>query len=448
MDRAVKRAIEEQLGHWRTSDRRKPLIIRGGRQVGKTWSVEQFGREHFAATVKVDLEKRTDLHRIFAGNLDSKNLLSQLEVAVGRRIIPGQTLLFLDEIQTCPRALSALRYLYEGAPDLHVVAAGSLLEFALGEISFPVGRVQFLNMFPLTFAEFVLAGGNAPLHEVLRSPPAALEEVTHRLLLEELKKYFFVGGMPEAVRAYLDGSMLQSFEVQAEILSAYRQDFSKYAPRADKDCLNQVLDGCAAGVGEQIKYSRLAQGFSNPTIHKAFDLLCMAEVLHKIPAVRTPVLPFGASVNNRRFKACLIDIGLMQRLAHLPVDVELRHENLLAIYRGKLAEQFVAQELLVAQNRELYYWAREDGGGPAEVDYLIHCDGQACPIEVKSGEGGTLRSLHRLLAAHPECPEGIVLSSGRYGWRAESRLRFVPLYFAGALSTPRADTTATRSPAS
>lgn len=328
------------------------------------------------------------------------------------------------------------------------MAAGSLLEFALGEISFPVGRLQLLNMYPLTFAEFVLAGGNAPLYDILRGPPAALPEVTHRLLLEELKKYFFVGGMPEAVRAYLDGSMLQAFEVQAEILSAYRQDFAKYAPRADKDCLNQVLDGCAAGVGEQIKYSRLAQGFSNPTVHKAFDLLCRAEVLHKIPAVRTAALPFGASVNSRRFKASLIDIGLMQRLAHLPADVELRQENLLAIYRGKLAEQFVAQELLVSQNRALYYWAREDGGRMAEVDFLIHCDGHACPIEVKSGDGGTLRSLHKLLAAQPECPEGIVLYSGVYGWRPERRLRFVPLYFAGALTAAGAGAAAIRSPAS
>lgn len=444
----LKRLIEDQLKQWKASDRRKPLIVRGGRQVGKTWSIDRFGREEFSSTVKVDLEKRADLHRIFDGSLDSRALLTQLEVAVGRRIVPGQTLLFLDEIQTCPRALTALRYLYEGVPELHVVAAGSLLEFALGEISFPVGRVQFLNMYPLTFAEFVLAGGNAPLYDILRAPPAVLGEATHRLLIEELKKYFFVGGMPEAVRAYVDGSMLQAFEVQSEILSAYRQDFAKYAPRADKDCLNQVLDSCAAAVGEQVKYSRLAQGFSNPTIHKAFDLLCMAEVLHKVPAVKAPVLPFGASVNHRRFKASLIDIGLMQRLTHLPVSVELRQEDLLAIYRGKLAEQFAAQELLVSQNRELYYWAREDGGKPVEVDYLIQREGRVCPIEVKSGGSGTLRSLHALLAAHPECPEGIVLYSGPYGWRPESRVRFVPLYYAGSLCSSEVSAETTRSRAS
>jgi predicted AAA+ superfamily ATPase len=430
----MKRLIQQQLRQWKTADRRKPLILRGGRQVGKTWSIEQFGREQFAGTVKIDLEKRADLHPLFQGNLDSRTLLPQLELVVGRRIVPGETLLFLDEIQACPRALTALRYLYEGVPELHVVAAGSLLEFALGEVSFPVGRVQFLNMYPLTFAEFVLAGGNAPLFDILRAPPAPVDEVIHRLLLDELKRYFFVGGMPEAVRAYLDGgSMLQAFEVQSEILDAYRQDFSKYAPRADKDCLNQVLASCAAGVGEQIKYSRLADGFSNVTIHKAFDLLCMAEVLHKIPATRAPVLPFGSSANTKRFKASLIDIGLMQRLAHLPVSVELRHEDLLAMYRGKLAEQYVSQELLISQNRELYYWAREEHASAAEVDYLIQREGRVYPVEVKSGRGGTLRSLHMLLAAYPECPEGIVLYSGPYGWRPESRFRFLPLYFAGSL---------------
>lgn len=440
----MQRTVQHQLRQWKAAPRRKPLIIRGGRQVGKTWSVEQFGRDEFAATVKVDLEKRADLHPLFAGDLDSATVLPRLEVAAGRRIIPGETLLFLDEIQACPRALTALRYLYEGVPELHVIAAGSLLEFALGDISFPVGRVQLLNMYPLTFAEFVLASGNQPLYEILQGAPKALDEVTHRLLLAQLRTYFFVGGMPEAVTAFLgERSMLAAFAVQSEIIDAYRQDFSKYAPRADKDCLNQVLASCAAGVGEQIKYSRLAQGFSNPTIHKAFDLLCMAEVLHKIPAAKAPVLPFGSNLNGKRFKASMIDIGLMQRLTHLPVNVELQQQDLLAIYRGKLAEQYAAQELLTSQNRELYYWAREDHGSSAEVDYMIQVQDRVCPVEVKSGAGGTLRSMRMLLDAYPHVPEGIVLSGGSYGWRPELRLRFVPLYFAGSVCAKAAGVSAT-----
>jgi uncharacterized protein len=430
----LRRLIEAELLEWQTGNRRKPLILRGARQVGKTWTVEQFGRVHFREIVKIDLEKRRDAHGIFAGNLDSKTVLSQLSVAFGRRITPGETLLFLDEIQTCPRALMALRYLYEEVPSLHVIAAGSLLEFALGEVSFPVGRVQFLNLYPLTFAEFVLAVGNEPLFDILQKPPAALPEATHRILLQHLRNYFFTGGMPEAVLAFRDGaSLLDAFDVQSEIIEAYRQDFGKYAPRADKQALDRVLAGCATRVGERIKYSTLAQGYSNPTLHKAFDLLCMAQVVQRIPAVSSPALPLAASANARKFKLAVVDIGLMQRLCHVPVDVEIRHENLLSIYRGKLAEQFVAQELTVLHNRELYYWAREERGSTAEVDYLMHKQGKVYPIEVKSGEGGTLRSMHLFLKAYLNIEQGLVLSGGSYGERPEQKLRFVPLYFAGSL---------------
>ena len=430
----MERLIQDSLLKWKIAHRRKPLIIRGGRQVGKTWTVTRFGRTQFKSLVVLDLEKRADLHGLFEGNLDGKLLLARLALAAGQHIAPGETLLFLDEIQACPRALMALRYLFEDQPELHVIAAGSLLEFALGEISFPVGRVQFLNMYPLNFAEFTLARGNQPLYELLRRQPADPGETLHKLLLQQLKEYFFVGGMPEAAQAFIDGaSMLNAFEVQAEILDAFRQDFSRYAPRANKDCLIQVLNNSVGKVGEQVKYSQLAQGYSNPTIHKAFDLLSMAQVLHRVPAVNAPALPLGGNANDKKFKMALIDVGLMQRLAHLPVDVEIRHEDLLAIYRGKLAEQFVAQELLVAQNRELYYWSREERSSTAEVDYLTQINGRIYPVEVKSGKGGSLRSMQRFLSTYPECHEGIVLYSGSYGVRPELKLRFVPLYFAGSL---------------
>lgn len=431
----MKRLAETSLLQWKADPRRKPLIIRGGRQVGKTYTVEQFGREHFKATLKVDLEKRMDLHSLFQGNLDPKALLRELALIFRQEIIPGETLLFFDEIQTCPRALMALRYLYEEAAAFHVIAAGSLLEFALGEISFPVGRVQFLNMYPMTFAEFVLAGGNEPLFEFLREPATPPAEAAHQSISRQLKDYFFVGGMPEVVRAYHETGMLRAFEAQSEILSALRQDFSKYTPRVDPGCLDQVLERCAVGMGEQIKYSRLADGFSNPTIHKAFDVLRMAQVLHKIPAVKAPGLPLGAQANHRKFKAAVLDIGLMQRLARLPVDVEIRHEHLLNIYRGKLAEQFVAQEFSAQQNGELYYWAREARNAAAEVDYLFQKDGQVYPVEVKSGEGGTLRSMHLMLHSYPECKEGVVFYGGPYGERSEQKLRFVPLYLAGSLAS-------------
>ena len=455
----MKRLIDNQLLLWKTSNRRKPLIVRGGRQTGKTWSIDRFGKCHFVSIVKIDLEKRRDLHDIFAGDLGSRTILSQLALVTGQRIIPGETLLFLDEIQACPRALMALRYLYEELPALHVIAAGSLMEFALTDISlrpsvgatrrasnavqivcpddlsFPVGRVQFLNMYPMTFIEFLRAGEQEQLAEILQKPPGQLNSAVHNLLLNQLRQYFFVGGMPEVVQAYYENlSMLDAFEVQSEILDSYRQDFAKYAPRADKNCLDRVLVSCAAKVGEQIKYSRLADGFSNPTIHKAFDLLCMARVVNRIPAVKTVGQPLGAGINNKKLKASLIDIGLMQRLNRLPVDIEIRQQDLLMIYRGKLAEQFVAQELLVTQNSELYYWARAARGSTAEVDYLINKDGRIYAVEVKSGKGGSLRSLHLLLDNYPNCSEGLVLYSGAWAELPEQKLRFIPLYYAGSLS--------------
>lgn len=430
----MKRLIENKLIGWRNADRRKPLIVMGGRQTGKTWSVEAFGQSHFDRVVKIDLEKRGDLHTIFEGDLSSKAVLSQLEIVFREHIRPGETLLFIDEIQACPRALIALRYLYEEKPSLHVIAAGSLLEFALAEISFPVGRVQFLNMYPMTFAEFLLAGGHEQLVHFLSEPPRKLDDFVHRMLMDQLKNYFFVGGMPEAVRAYLDSeSLLEAFDVQSEIIMSYRQDFAKYAPRADKRCLDQVLSSCAARVGDQIMYSQLTDSFSNPTIRKAFDLLCMARVLHKVPSVKQPAMPLGSIANTRKFKATLIDIGLMQRLNHLPVDREIMQKDLLAIYRGRLAEQFVAQELIASQGDELYYWARNAPGSTAEVDYLIEHHGRVFPLEVKSGKGGSLKSMHAMLQHYPECPEGLVLYSGDYAERLKQKLRFIPLYYAGSM---------------
>jgi len=430
----MERLIETRLIEWKDAGRRKPLIVRGGRQTGKTWSVEAFGQKFFKNMLKIDLEKRNDLHTIFQDNLSSNTILPRLEIASRQKIKPGETLLFLDEIQACPRALMALRYLYEEKPGLHVIAAGSLLDFALGEIPFPVGRIQFVNMYPMTFAEFLLAGGHEKLYRILQEPPAVLDEFIHKFMITQLKNYFFTGGMPEAVQTYLDtGSMLEAFDVQSEILVSYRQDFAKYALRADKLCLDQVLSSCATKVGEQIMYSQLTGSYSNPTIRKAFELLCMANVLNKIPSVKQPAIPLGSIANNRKFKASLIDIGLMQRL-NLPVDVEIKQEDLLAIYRGKLAEQFVAQELITAQDGELYYWARNAPGSTAEVDYLFEYQGQIYPIEVKSGSGGTLRSMHAILQRYPECPEGLVLYSGPYAKRLEQKLHFIPIYYAGSLA--------------
>lgn len=328
----------------------------------------------------------------------------------------------------------ALRYFYEELPELHIVAAGSLLEFALAEISVPVGRVSYLEMYPMTFREYLQAIGNEPAAAAISGAPAALAPPIHEMLVNALKRYFFIGGLPECVKVVAEGgSLLDVFPVQDDLLKTYRDDFSKYGGHSDKTCLDAVMARTAQQVGNRIKYTGLSGDHSGQTNRKAFNLLCMARVLHKIPSASPEALPLGASSNAKRFKAAFLDVGLMQRLCGLPVDHEMRHRDLLNIYRGRLAEQFVAQELLVTQRRELYYWSREARGSQAEVDYLIVQEGRIHPVEVKSGTGGQLRSLHMLLNAYPACGDGLVLYSGPYGCRPEQRIQFIPLYYAGTL---------------
>ena len=433
----MKRWVEKQVLSWKDAPRRKPLIIRGARQVGKTWLVENVLAGQFESFVKIDLEKRRDLHVHFAGSLEPRTILSYLELATGR-ITPGKTLIFFDEIQACPRAIMALRYFYEQMPELHVIAAGSLLEFAFGEISMPVGRVQYLHMHPMTFYEYLLAMGKGPMAEYALISPVDVDKAVQEMILNELRNYFFVGGMPECIKTYRDsGSMLETFHVQSEILESYRDDFSKHTPRIDAMCLDAVFLNVAKSVGDQLKYTRLNEGHSGQTNRKAFDLLAKAKLITKIPACDPSGLPLGATANQKKFKGSMLDIGLLQRLCQVPVELELKQENLLAMYRGKLAEQFVAQELLAWHSSELFYWARDARGSNAEVDYLAVRDGKIYPAEVKSGAGGSLRSLHLMLEKYPNCPGGLVLYSGPYRDLSEQKLVFLPLYSVASIGDKR-----------
>ncbi|OGR08469.1 MAG: nuclease [Deltaproteobacteria bacterium RIFOXYD12_FULL_50_9] len=433
----MKRLAEKQIIDWKDSPRRKPLIIRGARQVGKTWLVDNVLAKQFDNFVKIDLEKRRDLHVHFSGSLEPRTILNYLELAAGR-ITSGRTLLFFDEIQACPRAIMALRYFYEQMPELHVVAAGSLLEFAFGDIAIPVGRVQYLHMHPMTFYEYLLAMGKEPMAEYTLTPPENVADPIQQMILSELRGYFFVGGMPECIKTYRDsGSMVETFRVQSEILDSYRDDFSKYRPRIDTMCLDAVFLNVARNAGEQLKYVRLDQGHSGLTNRKALDLLVKAKVIHKIPSCDPSGLPLGATANQKKFKAAMLDIGLLQRLCQVPAELELQQENLLAMYRGKLAEQFVAQELLAWHSSELFYWAREVRGSNAEVDYLVVREGKIYPIEVKSGSGGSLRSLQLMLEKYPNCPNGLVLYSGTYKKLPEQKLVFMPLYCVATIGDKR-----------
>jgi predicted AAA+ superfamily ATPase len=433
------RLVEKKLQSWKSDSLRKPLIIRGARQVGKTYTVKKFGVENFGDNFfVVDFEKNRSIHSIFSDNLDAHHLISQLELFLGKRLIPGESLIFFDEIQACPRALTALRYFYEDVPGLHVIAAGSLLDFALEENSFPVGRVQFDEMHPLSFEEFVLASGNSILSDIIGKPPQLLPESVHVLLLKFIREYMMVGGMPEAVSVYLTTkSLLAAMNVHHDLLDSYLEDFSKYGQRIDRDCLETVLKSIAKSVGSRIKYSHLAEGYSGHTIKRAVQLLERARVITPVFSTSPSGLPLGALKNVQNFKAILVDIGLMHALCGLDAMEECSREKLLSIYNGSLAEQFVGQELRTTQKGRLFYWSREAKSSSAEVDYVVVVDGEIRPVEVKSGTSGKLKSLHLLLETYPACGRAIVLNEGRFGVGAETRIDFMPLYFAASSTVYR-----------
>lgn len=388
---------------------------------------------YFKHFIEIDFEKRRDLYSLFEGNLDPKGIINSLEIIFGR-ILPGETLVFFDEIQACPRAIMALRYFYEEYPELHIIAAGSLLEFAFSEISVPVGRLSYLYLYPLTFYEYLLAVNKNEMAEEVLLPGKVANEFIQHTVLNELKSYFLVGGMPAAVNIWIETrSIAAVFEVQNEILTSFRDDFSKYKPGIDIHCLDAVFKQTASGAGEQIIYTKLDPLFSGQTNRKAVELLEKARIVSKICASSPAGLPLYANTNEKKFKCFFLDIGLMQRLSGLQVPENYFQSNLSGVYRGKLAEQFVAQELIAVSRNEVYYWSREAKSSTAEVDFLITAGEEIIPIEVKSGKGGQLKSLHLLLKEYPHIKKGIVLYDGVYKELTEQKLCFMPFYFVSSL---------------
>ncbi len=427
----MERNITKSLLAWKEKINRKPLIVRGARQTGKSFSISAFGKNNFeGATHILNFEQRPDLHLVFEKNYEITRIISEIEILINKKITPGKDLLFFDEIQECPNAIVSLRYFYEELPELHIIAAGSLLEFAFKDIPFPVGRVQLLNMYPMSFYEFLKATGNDIAADLIYGEPKPLSESVHNMLNDEIRKYFFIGGMPECVKTYLETkSLAEVFEIQSDLINTFRQDFAKYAGKADRSCLNSVLFNVSQKVGSQIKYSELANGFSNPTIKKAFDLLETARLFKKVKVANPSGIPLGASSNDKKFKAVMLDVGLMANLNGVNVSKEYIKSDLLSVFRGAMAEQFVGQEILAATNSDLYYWAREASGSSAETDYLIEKQAKVVPVEVKSGKSGSLKSLHMLLKTYGNVEGAFVFSDANFGQIPEQRITFLPLYF-------------------
>ncbi len=430
----MERYVFFDLIEWVKSQRRKPLLLRGARQVGKTWLVEKLARDKFECYLKVDFEENPELVSLFSGDLNPLKICSDLELRTGIDIIAGKTLLFFDEIQICPRAIMALRYFYEKMPDLHVIAAGSLLEFAFSEISFPVGRIQSMEVHPMNFSEFLLASNYRKAAEICNNQISQVSASIHEFLLEQLRIYWLVGGMPECINEYVNTkSLKKAAEVQDEICETYRLDFNKYKPKTDINCLNAVFSTIAANVGKQIKYTGLAIDFTIPTIKKAYESLLLARIAKKIKSLSNIGIPLDVYASDKKFKNIFLDIGLMNRVMGIDYNEALSHKNLLAIYRGQLAEQFVGQEFATATNNQLYYWSRDAKNSNAEIDYLMIFDGMIYPVEVKDGPSGKLRSLHLYRETY-QPTWSVVFHAGQTGVLENEKIIFLPLYFAGAFA--------------
>ena len=431
MERYFTRTIDE----WHKKAIRKPLIIRGMRQTGKTWCVREFANTFYNdAFLEINFEFSHAWNKVFEQDLDPNRICDELELISGKHLKDGSTLLFLDEIQLCPRALASLRYFFEKMPNVPIIAAGSLLDFALDDIQFPVGRVQFAELYPMSFTEYIEALGNGPLAEALRSAPQALPDAIHVKLLDEVRTYSLVGGLPECVQARVDGgSLLDIRGIQNDLIIAFEQDFAKYPQHMGTSILREIWRSANASVGRQISYAALSREHTGTTNKNALELLAKARLLRLSRAVSSAVLPFDLDTVPR-IKPYAGDIGLYQAMSGRPADEVLRERDLLNTYNGALAEQFVAQELAASLGgTEPHWWKRDAKNAQAEIDFMVAMNGKAQPIEVKSGAAGRLKSVHQLIKEYPSVADVVVFSSAPFGEIREQRLRFLPIYYAGTI---------------
>jgi len=395
----------ENLAEWIGGKNRKPLVIRGARQVGKSTLVELFARQAGLPLRTVNLERHPELAPVLSGK-NPQEIIQELEFLPGMGTINRETLLFFDEIQAVPEALPALRYFYEDMPDLPVICAGSLLEFALADHTFsmPVGRIRYLHMGPMTFTEFLLALGEKRLREIIvrHEPGREISSLAHERLLKLLRTYFFVGGMPEAVATFADTrSFREVGAVHRSIIDTYRDDFPKYAGSRKLTRLLTVFNFAARNVGRKVKYANISSQDQSATLKRDIQLLAMARVINKVVHSHCSGLPLQAGQKETVYKLLFLDIGLMNTICGLDRRSLGNIDDRRLVNEGALAEQFIGrhlQELLADQaNRELNYWLREGRSANAELDFVLALAGEIIPVEVKSGTTGTLKSLHQFM---------------------------------------------------
>ena len=386
----------EKLYKWKNSKRRKPLIIEGARQVGKTWLMKEFGKQAYAYTVYINFDSNSRMADLFSADLDTDRLIMGLELYAGRKINPDNTLLIFDEVQEVPRALASLKYFYENAPQYHIVCAGSLLGIALHQgTSFPVGKVDFLKLYPLSFSEFLMATGNERFAELLKKQDYEMITSFKQTYIDALKHYYFVGGMPEAVQSFAESKDFNEVRaIQKRILAAYEQDFSKHAPNEIVPKIRMLWNSIPSQLARENKkfiYGLVREGGRAREYETAIMWLSDCGLVHKVSRVNAAGIPLKAYEDLKAFKLFIVDVGLLGCMTGLRQRTLLDGDDLFVEFKGALTEQYVCQQLKTIEDLGVYYYTNDRGS--CEIDFVVDTGEQIVPIEVKAETNLRAKSL-------------------------------------------------------
>lgn len=422
------RTAIEQLREWKANERRKPLIIRGARQVGKTWLMKEFGDSSYEKVVYVNFDNNELMRNLFEGSLEISRLITGLELYAGHKIDSDNTLLIFDEVQEVPKALTSLKYFNEQAPQYQIICAGSLLGVALHEgTSFPVGKVEFMDLYPLSFVEFMIAMNKSQYVDLLQDGNFDMAVTFKQDFIDILKYYYYVGGMPEAVQAFVDSRDFNEVrEIQQNILTAYEQDFSKHAPNETVPRIRMLWNSIAAQLAKENKkfiYGLIKEGARAKEFELALLWLTDCGLVHKVHRVSAPNLPLKAYEDLKAFKLFLVDIGLLSCMVGLQQKILLDGNELFKEFKGALTEQYVLQQLKTIKGLNVYYWTAERG--LAEVDFIIDNGSNVIPIEVKAEQNLKAKSLK---VYQEKYQPKIAVRTSMADYKKEERLLNLPLW--------------------
>ena len=423
----MKRNAIKELYEWKENNGRKPLVILGARQVGKTWLMKEFGKEAYKKCAYVNFEDNDDLRGLFEHDFDIQRIIANLQWTTGVTI-DEDTLIILDEIQEAPRGITALKYFQEKAPQYHVIAAGSLLGIAMHKNdSFPVGKVDFMHLYPLSFYEFLNAIGEKKMVDLLQAKDWTMLTMVRAKFEERLRQYYFVGGMPAAVLAFVnDGDLNKVRTIQKSIIEAYERDFSKHAPAIEVPRIRMVWHSIPSQLSKENRkfiYGMIKEGARAKDFELAIEWLKDAGLIYKVNRCKKAQLPLAAYEDFSAFKMFLSDIGLMGAMSNIPVQSLLNGNMLFSDFKGALTEQFVLQQMITNQSLSIYYWSADNSRG--EIDFLVQQEEKVIPIEVKAEENLQAKSLRMFVERNPGL-KGCRFSMSPY--REQDWLVNYPLY--------------------